>query len=452
MNFYMEIAKLRAARQLWATLLRDKFGTTSEKSLLLRTHCQTSGYSLTEQDPFNNIVRTTIEALAAVFGGTQSLHTNSFDEAVALPTDKSARVARNTQLIIQDETGICKVADPWGGSYMMEALTEDLRREAMAIIEQVEGLGGMAKAIESGMAKSRIEESATRKQARIDSGQETIVGVNKYKPERETPIETRVIDNELVRQTQIRRLDHVRATRDSAKAQACLKALTEAAQASGFSSGTSDNNLLKLSVDAALARCSVGEISFALEKVWGRYTPNVTAITGAYASEFGDSKGEVEEIRNKVKAFEEQHGRRPRLLVAKMGQDGHDRGAKVIASGFADLGWDVDLGPLFQTPAEVAKQAIEADVHVIGISSQAAGHKTLVPELLGELRKQGGEAILVVCGGVIPHGDYDFLTEKGVACIFGPGTRITSAASRVLSLIHSSKDDLPSAAAADGAN
>ena len=424
MNFYMEIAKLRAARKLWAQLMQEKFQPKNQKSLLLRTHCQTSGWSLTEQDPYNNIIRTTIEALAATLGGTQSLHTNSFDEAVALPTEFSGRLARNTQLIIQEESGMTHVADPWGGSYMMESLTNDLVAKARSIIEEVEEMGGMTMAVANGMPKMRIEESATRKQARIDSGQDVIVGVNKYKPDRVDPMEVRVIDNNMVRAKQIDRLNAVKQGRDSAKVKQVLAKITDAVR-------TKTGNLLELSVEAALARATVGEICDAMEEVVGRYTPRSSLVTGAYSSEYSEGS-EIDSVLTRVQGFEKRAGRRPRILVAKMGQDGHDRGAKVIASGFADLGFDVDVGPLFQTPAEVAKQAIEADVHVVGASTQAAGHKTLVPALVEELRKQGAGHILVVAGGVIPQQDYEFLHNAGCSLIFGPGTRLADAANKIL--------------------
>eukprot|EP00898_Chlorokybus_atmophyticus_P005593 jgi/Chlat1/6034/Chrsp4S06322 len=430
MEFYLEVAKLRAARRLWARLMKEKFSPKSEKSLLLRTHCQTSGYSLTEQDPFNNIVRTTIEAMAAVLGGTQSLHTNSFDEALALPTETSARIARNTQLILQEEASITKVADPWGGSYFMEALTNQLEQQALIVIEEAESLGGMTAAIASGMPKLRIEEVAARKQARLDSGADIVVGVNKYRVEDAEPIEVRSIDNEAVLKAQCRRLSELRSSRDNNRADAALKALKVAATAPQ----SVDSNLLAKAVDAARARCTVGEISAALEKVWGRHVANTTVISGAYGREYGEEAA-LATAREAVQNFEVRAGRRPRILVAKMGQDGHDRGAKVIATGLADLGFDVDIGPLFQTPAEVARQAIEADVHVVGVSSQAAGHKALIPQLVQELKVQGGDNMLIVCGGVIPPTDYAFLHKAGVACIFGPGTRIPEAALEMLSKI-----------------
>ena len=438
-NFYMEIAKLRAARVLWATLVKKHFQPKSEKSLLLRTHCQTSGYSLTEQDPYNNVVRTTVEAMAAVLGGTQSLHTNSFDEAIGLPTAFSARVARNTQLVLQEECQITAVADPWGGSYMMEKLTADLVARAMEIFEEVEGLGGMTAAIESGMAKLRIEESATKKQGRIDSGADVVVGVNKYRLKEETVTDVLKIDNAKVRDSQIRRINDVKSKRDEAKAQACLKALEASARVvESTSKGSHPQNLLSLSIDCAKARCTLGEMSSALENAWGRHVPKGSVVRGAYAASFQHGAGpttEYERVLSHVKDFEKTEGRRPRILVAKMGQDGHDRGAKVISSGFSDLGYDVDVGSLFQTPAEVARQAVDNDVHVVGVSSQAAGHKFLVPELVKELKAMGGGDILVVCGGVIPQQDYQFLYDAGAAAIFGPGTRVTDAAMTVLGKI-----------------
>ncbi len=442
MNFYMEIAKLRAARQIWARLMKDKFGAKTPKSLLLRTHCQTSGYSLTEQDPYNNIVRTTVEAMAAVMGGTQSLHTNAFDEALGLPTEFSARVARNTQLIIQEETQITNVADPWGGSYMMESLTQSLVDAAMAIIDEVEAVGGMTRAIETGMAKLRIEEAATRKQARIDSLEDTVVGVNKYRLSKQEAVDVLSIDNSSVRESQIARLKAVKAGRDEAAVKKILDRLTEAAGSSDTDgSGSSENNLLKIAIDAARARATLGEISFALEKKWGRHVATSQVVQGAYSASFnsaaaasgdGALQEEYSAAVREVEAFASRAGRRPRMLVAKMGQDGHDRGAKVIASGFSDLGYDVDVGPLFSTPEEAARQAIDADVHVVGVSSQAAGHKTLVPALIKALREQNGSHIKVVCGGVIPPQDYAELYAAGVIGVFGPGTKITQAARDVL--------------------
>ncbi len=425
MNFFMEVAKLRAARLLWSQIMQ-KFGAKEPASQMLRTHCQTSGVSLTEQDPYNNIVRTTIEALASVLGGTQSLHTNSFDEAIALPTEFSARIARNTQLILQHEAQITKVVDPLGGSYYVEALTHSLASAAQAIIDEVEEMGGMTKAVEAGIPKLRIEEAAARRQARVDRGEDVIVGVNKFAPTQDAPVDVRDIDNAAVRNSQIARLKKVRATRDEAKCKAALAALTEGAKGNA--------NLLELAVNAARARATVGEISDAMEKVFGRHRAEIRSIAGVYGGAYeGDS--DFASIRAEVEKFAKDEGRRPRMLVAKMGQDGHDRGAKVIATAFADLGFDVDIGPLFQTPEEVAKDAVEADVHVIGVSSQAAGHKTLVPQLIEALKKQKAEDILVVVGGVIPQQDYAFLQKAGVAAIFGPGTNIPEAARHVLTLI-----------------
>jgi methylmalonyl-CoA mutase len=427
MNFYMEVAKLRAARLLWATLMKKHFNPQQQTSLMLRTHCQTSGASLTEQDPFNNIIRTTVEAMAAVFGGTQSLHTNSFDEAIALPTDASARVARNTQLILQLETGIPKVVDPWGGSYFMESLTHALARKALSIIDEVEAMGGMTKAIEAGMPKLRIEETAARRQARIDRGADVIVGVNKFQLAEEPEIDTREIDNTAVREAQVARLQRIRQSRDAGRVGTALEALTRAAQ-------TGEGNLLALAVDAARARASVGEISDALEKVWGRYHAQIRSISGVYGGQYGDDT-EWQRLHQEVERFASEHGRRPRILVAKIGQDGHDRGAKVIATAFADLGFDVDVGTLFQTPEEVARQAVENDVHVIGVSTQSGGHKTLVPQLIKELHRLGAADIIVTVGGIIPAKDYAVLEQAGVKAIFGPGTQIPKAARRVLTLI-----------------
>jgi methylmalonyl-CoA mutase len=426
MNFFMEVAKLRAARYLWAELIKP-FEPKKADSLSLRTHCQTSGVSLTEKDPYNNVIRTAYEAMAAVLGGTQSLHTNSFDEAIALPTPASARIARNTQLILQHETGVTKVVDPLAGSYYVEALTSSLIAEARKLIAEVEALGGMTKAVEAGMPKMRIEEAAARKQARIDRGEEVIVGVNKFQLKEEPAIEILEVDNEQVREAQVTRLQKIRAGRDEAKCVAALKALGEAAR-----SGT--GNLLALSIEATRARATVGEISSALEGVYGRYQATIRSISGVYAGEWEGDAG-LERIRTDIASFAEEEGRRPRLMVVKMGQDGHDRGAKVIATAFADLGFDVDIGPLFQTPAEAARAAIENDVHVIGVSSQAAGHKTLVPQLIEELAKQGGSEVLVVVGGVIPGQDYDFLKKAGVAAIYGPGTNIPAAAAEILSIL-----------------
>ncbi len=422
-NFFMEIAKLRAARLLWAKLIKQ-FNPKNPKSMALRTHSQTSGWSLTEQDPFNNIARTCIEAMAAAMGHTQSLHTNSLDEAIALPTDFSARIARNTQIFLQEETGICNTVDPWGGSYYVEALTDALMRKAWKHIMEIEELGGMTKAIETGLPKMRIEEAAARRQARIDSGKEIIVGVNKYRPEKEEPIEILEVDNTAVREQQIKRLKKLRRERDNDKVTECLEAITNAAE-------SGNGNLLELSVNAARARATLGEISDAIEKVCGRHKAVIKSISGVYSSEFDNSQS-LAEIRNLTEKFLELEGRRPRILVAKMGQDGHDRGAKVIATAFADMGFDVDIGPLFQTPDETAKQAVENDVHIVGVSSLAAGHKTLVPQLYEELKKLGREDIIIVVGGVIPPQDYEFLYEHGATEIFGPGTVIPEAAKKIL--------------------
>ena len=428
MNHFMEIAKMRAARMLWAKLVKQ-FNPKNTKSLALRTHCQTSGWSLTEQDPFNNVTRTCVEALAAAMGHTQSLHTNALDEAIALPTDFSARIARNTQLVLQHETNICKVVDPWGGSYHVEKLTHDIAHKAWDLIQEIESLGGMAKAIETGVPKMRIEEAAARKQARIDSGKDIIVGVNQYRVNEETVMDILDVDNTKVRTQQIERLQHLKANRDAQKAEQALEALTEAAK-------TGKGNLLELAVTAAECRCSLGEISYALEKVYGRYKAQIKSIAGVYSHEIKMDK-DFTQARELADRFAEQDGRRPRIMVAKMGQDGHDRGAKVIATGFADLGFDVDIGPLFQTPYEAAKQAVENDVHILGISSLAAGHKTLVPQVIAELKKFGRGDIMVVAGGVIPQQDYDFLYKAGVSFIFGPGTVISKSAISILQkLIH----------------
>ncbi len=427
MNLFMEVAKLRAARLLWAELMRDLFSPADPQSLMLRTHCQTSGVSLTSRDPYNNIIRTTIEALAAVLGGTQSLHTNSFDEALALPTPFSAHIARNTQLVLQEEAGIARVVDPLAGSYYVESLTASLATEARKLIDEVESLGGMTKAVESGMPKLRIEQSAALRQARIDRGEEVIVGVNKYQRDDEPDIEVRDIDNGAVRESQIQRLQVVKSTRDGAASAAALAALTAAA-------ASRTGNLLELAVHAARARATVGEISDALEKVYGRHRAVIHSISGVYGSAYaGDAQFAA--IQASVEAFAREEGRRPRLLVVKLGQDGHDRGAKVIATAFADIGFDVDIGPLFQTPEEAARHAVENDVHVVGISSQAAGHKTLVPQLIADLRAQGAGDVLVVCGGVIPPQDHAMLKAAGVAAIYGPGTNIPLAAGEVLRLI-----------------
>jgi methylmalonyl-CoA mutase len=425
MNFFMEVAKLRAARVLWHRIMSE-FGPQKPGSLMLRTHCQTSGVSLTEQDPYNNVVRTTIEALAAVLGGTQSLHTNAFDEALGLPTDFSARIARNTQLIIADETGVTKTVDPLGGSYYVESLTQSLVDEAWKLICEVEELGGMTKAVESGMPKLRIEESAARKQARVDRGEDIVVGVNRYVPEDVELVDVLDIDNTKVREEQIAKLRKIRAERDDEACTAALAALTEGAKGTG--------NLLALAVDAARARATLGEISDAMEDVFGRHKAEIRTISGVYGAAYqGDE--DFAELQGEIDAFAAAEGRRPRMLVVKMGQDGHDRGAKVIATSFADIGFDVDMGPLFQTPAEAARDAVEHDVHVVGVSSQAAGHKTLVPMLIEELKKAGADDIVVVCGGVIPPQDYDMLTDAGVAAVFGPGTNIPSAARKVLALV-----------------
>ncbi|MFN9193296.1 MAG: methylmalonyl-CoA mutase [Pseudomonadota bacterium] len=423
MNFYLEIAKMRAARLLWCRIMQG-FGAQNPKSLMLRTHCQTSGWSLTEQDPYNNIVRTTLEAMAAVFGGTQSLHTNSFDEAIALPTESSARIARNTQLILQEETHITSVVDPWAGSYMMESLTEQMAARAQAILDEVEAQGGMTRAVASGWAKLKIEASAAEKQARIDSGQDVIVGVNKYRLGKHDPVDILEVDNVKVREGQIARLGRIRATRDGARVQAALDALTACAQ-------TGQGNLLELSIEAVRARATVGEVSDALEKVFGRHRADIQKVTGVYAAAYDSAEG-WDRLKAEIADFGEQQGRRPRVMIAKLGQDGHDRGAKVVATAFADLGFDVDIGPLFQTPEECARQAIENDVHAVGVSTLAAGHKTLVPAIIEELRRQGGEGIIVFVGGVIPQQDYDFLYAAGVKGIYGPGTPIPASAKDVL--------------------
>ncbi len=429
MNFYLEIAKLRAARLLWWRIMKQ-FGAKNPKSLMLRTHCQTSGWSLTEQDPYNNVVRTTIEALAAVFGGTQSLHTNSFDEAIALPTEFSARIARNTQILIQEEAHICNVIDPWAGSYMMEKLTQDMADKAWEIIEEVEKMGGMTHAVETGWAKLQIEKCAAEKQARIDSGQDVIVGVNKYKLAKEDPVEILEVDNHAVRDAQIARLQKIRSSRDGAAVQAALEALTDAAK-------SGESNLLELAIQATRLRATVGEISDALEKVWGRHRASNQVVSGVYSAAYGargNSPG-IDELREQVEDFALAEGRRPRIMIAKLGQDGHDRGAKVVATAFADLGFDVDIGPLFQTPEEAARQAVENDVHAIGVSTLAAGHKTLVPQLVKALKDQGAADIVVFVGGVIPAQDYDALRAAGAKGIFGPGTPIPQCAHEVLRAI-----------------
>jgi len=423
MNYFMEVAKMRVGRLLWAKIVKQ-FDPKNEKSMALRTHSQTSGWSLTEQDPYNNVARTCIEAMAAALGHTQSLHTNALDEAIALPTDFSARIARNTQLYLQDETNICKVVDPWAGSYYVEALTDHLVKKAWAHIQEIEGLGGMTKAIDTGLPKMRIEEAAARRQAQIDSGKETIVGLNKFRLPQEDPLEILDIDNSAVRESQIRRIEKLRGERDEAKVRSALNALTRSAE-------TGEGNLLELSVEAARCRASLGEISDTMEKVFGRHKAVIRSISGVYGSEFGE-KEEVATVRKMADTFEQKEGRRPRILVAKMGQDGHDRGAKVIATAFADLGFDVDIGALFQTPEEVARQAVENDVHVVGMSSLAAGHKTLLPQLVRALGELGREDIMVVIGGVIPAQDYQYLYDSGASAIFGPGTVVPVAAQKVL--------------------
>jgi len=423
MNHFMEIAKMRAGRMLWAKIVKQ-FDPAKEKSMALRTHCQTSGWSLTEQDPFNNVTRTAIEALAAAMGHTQSLHTNALDEAIALPTDFSARIARNTQILLQQETDICRTVDPWGGSYYVESLTKELAEKAWALIEEVEQLGGMAKAIETGIPKMRIEEAAARKQARIDSGKDIIVGVNNYTTDEPAQIEILDVDNAKVRAQQLARLEQLKAERNQDEVQRCLDALTEAAE-------SGEGNLLELSINAARARATLGEISYALEKVFGRYQARIRSIAGVYSKEIAMDENFVE-ARRLADEFAQAEGRRPRIMIAKMGQDGHDRGAKVIATSFADLGFDVDIGPLFQTPAEAAKQAVENDVHVLGVSSLAAGHKTLVPQVIEALKAYGREDIMVVAGGVIPQQDYEFLFNAGVSFVFGPGTVIARSAQDIL--------------------
>ncbi len=429
-NYFMEVAKMRAARMLWAKIVKG-FDPKDPKSLALRTHSQTSGWSLTEQDPFNNVARTCIEAMGAALGHTQSLHTNALDEAIALPTDFSARIARNTQLYLQDETGICRVIDPWAGSYYVESLTGALARRAWAHIREVEEYGGMTKAIEAGLPKLRIEEASARRQARIDGGSETIVGLNKYRLAKEQPLDILDIDNTAVREAQIRKLEKLRKNRDNTKVRQILEEITKCAE-------TGNGNLLELSVEAAKARASLGEISLACEKVFGRYKAVIRSISGVYEKELTKGKGNmqiVNEISDLIKKFELREGRKPRILIAKMGQDGHDRGAKVVATGYADLGFDVDVGPLFQTPAETAKMAAENDVHIIGMSSLAAGHKTLLPQLVEELKKLGREDIMIVVGGVIPAQDYKFLLDNGASAIFGPGTKIADSAKKMLELL-----------------
>ena len=426
MNHFMEIAKMRAGRMIWAKLVKQ-FNPTDAKSLALRTHCQTSGWSLTEQDPFNNVARTCIEASAAAFGGTQSLHTNALDEAIALPTDFSARIARNTQIYLQEETKITKTVDPWAGSYYVERLTHEIAEHAWKLIEEVEELGGMTKAIEAGIPKLRIEEAAARKQARIDSGQDIIVGVNKYRLEKEDPLVILDVDNQMVRKQQLEQLDRIKASRDTEKVQELLQKLIDCAK-------TGEGNLLEIAVDAARNRTTLGEISDALETVYGRYKAQIKSFSGVYSKEIKDDKS-FEKAKQIADIFAKQEGRRPRIMIAKMGQDGHDRGAKVVATGYADVGFDVDIGPLFQTPAEAAKQAIENDVHILGVSSLAAGHKTLVPQVIAELKKYGREDIMVVVGGVIPSQDYQFLFEAGAVAVFGPGTKISDAAIKILEIL-----------------
>nr|WP_314835648.1 methylmalonyl-CoA mutase [uncultured Flavobacterium sp.] len=426
MNHFMEIAKMRAGRMIWAKLVKQ-FNPKDDKSLALRTHCQTSGWSLTEQDPFNNVARTCIEAAAAAFGGTQSLHTNALDEAIALPTDFSARIARNTQIYLQEETKITKTVDPWAGSYYVESLTHQIAENAWKLIEEVEELGGMTKAIESGIPKLRIEEAAARKQARIDSSQDIIVGVNKYRLEKEDPLQILDVDNQMVRKQQLEQLDRIKATRDTEKVKKSLEKLILCAQ-------TGEGNLLDIAVEAARNRTTLGEISDALETVFGRYKAQIKSFSGVYSKEIKDDKS-FEKAKQLADLFAKQEGRRPRIMIAKMGQDGHDRGAKVVATGYADVGFDVDIGPLFQTPAEAAKQAIENDVHVLGVSSLAAGHKTLVPQVIEELKKYGREDIMVVVGGVIPAQDYQFLFDAGAVAVFGPGTKISEAAIKILEIL-----------------
>ena len=426
MNHFMEIAKMRAGRMLWAKLLKQ-FEPKDEKSLALRTHCQTSGWSLTEQDPFNNVARTAIEAAAAAFGGTQSLHTNALDEAIALPTDFSARIARNTQIFLQEETKITKTVDPWAGSYYIETLTDEIAKKAWALIEEVEELGGMTKAIEAGIPKLRIEEAAARKQARIDSGQDIIVGVNKYRLEKEDPLHILDVDNQMVRRQQIERLDQIKATRDTQKVNECLARLTASAK-------SGEGNLLELAIEAARYRATLGEISDALESIFGRYKAQIKSFSGVYSKEIKNDES-FEKAKQLANEFAKLEGRRPRIMIAKMGQDGHDRGAKVVATGYADVGFDVDIGPLFQTPAEAAKQAVENDVHILGVSSLAAGHKTLVPQVIEELKKYGREDIMVIVGGVIPAQDYQYLFDSGAVAVFGPGTKISEAAIKILEVL-----------------
>ena len=433
MNHFMEIAKMRAGRMIWAKLVMQ-FEPNDDKSLALRTHCQTSGWSLTEQDPFNNVARTCIEATAAAFGGTQSLHTNALDEAIALPTDFSARIARNTQLYLQEETKITKTVDPWAGSYYVESLTNEIATNAWKLIEEVEELGGMTKAIESGIPKLRIEEAAARKQARIDSGQDIIVGVNQYRLEKEDPLQILDVDNQMVRKQQLEQLDHIKGTRNSEKVQNSLAQLIHCAK-------TGEGNLLAIAVEAARNRTTLGEISDALETVFGRYKAQIKSFSGVYSKEIKDDKS-FEKAKQMANEFAKLEGRRPRIMIAKMGQDGHDRGAKVVATGYADVGFDVDIGPLFQTPAEAAKQAVENDVHILGVSSLAAGHKTLVPQVIEELKKYGREDIMVVVGGVIPAQDYQFLFDAGAVAVFGPGTKISEAAIKIIEILMGSFEEI----------
>jgi len=422
----MEIAKMRAGRMLWAKLLKQ-FNPKDEKSLALRTHCQTSGWSLTEQDPFNNVARTAIEASAAAFGGTQSLHTNALDEAIALPTDFSARIARNTQIFLQEETKITKTVDPWAGSYYVEKLTDQITKKAWELILEVEELGGMTKAIEAGIPKLRIEEAAARKQARIDSSQDIIVGVNKYRLEKEDPLHILDVDNQMVRRQQLEQLDKIKASRNTEKVKELLNKLTESAK-------SGEGNLLELAVNAARERATLGEISDALETVFGRYKAQIKSFSGVYSKEIKNDES-FATAKRKADEFAQSEGRRPRIMIAKMGQDGHDRGAKVVATGYADVGFDVDIGPLFQTPAEAAKQAVENDVHILGVSSLAAGHKTLVPQVIEELKKYGREDIMVIVGGVIPAQDYQYLFDAGAVAVFGPGTKISEAAITILDIL-----------------
>ena len=426
MNHFMEIAKMRAARMLWAKIVK-KFNPKNPKSMALRTHCQTSGWSLTEQDPFNNVARTCVEAMGAALGHTQSLHTNALDEAIALPTDFSARIARNTQIYLQEETNICKAVDPWAGSYYIEKLTHDIAQKAWKLIEEVEELGGMAKAIDTGLPKMKIEEASARKQARIDSDIDTIVGVNKFKLDKEAPLDTLEVDNSAVRENQIKRIKALKASRNQQEVEESLQAITLCCK-------TGSGNLLELAVDAARKKATLGEISFACEKIFNRYSPPIKSISGVYSSVMTNNK-DFKEAQMLADKFAVTDGRRPRIMIAKMGQDGHDRGAKVIATSFADLGFDVDIGPLFQTPEEAARQAVENDVHILGVSSLAAGHKTLVPKVIEELKKAGRQDILVIVGGVIPHQDYEFLYNKGTVGIFGPGTNIAKAAIEILNVL-----------------